>query len=70
MISPDENQDYYPELARNLHTGQWLARTQSYATMTLEDVEAIAEGYAKAAAMLRELAHAQPGHLAEYHVTT
>ncbi|KMY23641.1 hypothetical protein ACU19_02990 [Actinobaculum suis] len=53
-IRPASLEDYTPELYFNDKTG-WTCQTMAYGAKTIDEIQLIAEGYARAVAMIREL---------------
>ena len=68
-IVPSPLFPYTPELDRDFETDQWRVQTIAYGALNLDDIEQVTEGYGRAAAMVRELEHATPRNVVNYHLT-
>ena len=68
-IVPSPLFPYTPELDRDFETDQWRVQTTAYGALNLDNIEQVTEGYGRAAAMVRELEHATPGNVVNYHLT-
>ena len=69
FIVPSPLFPYTPELDRDFETDQWRVQTTSYGALNLDNIEQVTEGYGRAAAMVRELEHATPRNVVNYHLT-
>lgn len=69
QVMPSPLAPYTPQLTCDTTTGEWAIQTTAYGALDASEIQKIAEGYQRAAAMVSELRYLDAYNVVTYHVT-